>query len=113
MESAKSSFHFILASVANIVSTIKHRLVSFSNLINSPWINFALGLHMQVLLWTNALFTAEDTGIVEVQVEAGVPEDIILVLVLVPIPPPGPVPAPALTLTPVLQGSLLSCYLAD
>lgn len=54
-------------------------------------------MHIQVLKWTNAVFTAEDTDIVEVQVEAEVPEDIIpvlapdLVLTLALIPAPAPV----------------------
>jgi hypothetical protein len=52
-------------------------------------------MHIQVLKWTNAVFTAEDTDIVEVQVEAGVPEDIIpdlaLILALVPLLAPAPV----------------------
>jgi hypothetical protein len=56
-------------------------------------------MHIQVLKWKNAVFTAGDTDIVEVQVEAGVPEDIIpvlapdlaLILTLVPVPAPAPV----------------------
>jgi hypothetical protein len=59
----------------------------------------SLDMHIQVLKWTNAVFTAEDTDIVEVQVEAGVPEDIIpdlalalaLILALVPLLAPAPV----------------------
>lgn len=43
------------------------------------------------------LLTAEDTGVAEVQVEAGVPEDMILVLALVPVP----LLAPILGLGPV------------
>lgn len=59
-------------------------------------------MHIQVLKWTNAVFIAGDTDIVEVQVEAGVPEDIIPVLALdlALIPTLVPVPAPA----PVRQG---------
>ena len=54
---------------------------------------------MHVLKRTNDVFTAEDTDVVEVQVEAGVPEDIIpalvpdLTLSHIPIPVPDPVPA--------------------
>lgn len=43
------------------------------------------------------LLTAEDTGVAEVQVEAGVPEDITLVLAPVPVP----LRAPILGLGPV------------
>lgn len=54
-------------------------------------------MHMHVLKRTNDVFTAEDTDVVEVQVEAGVPEDIIPALVpdltLSHIPIPVPVPA--------------------
>ena len=63
-------------------------------------------MHIQVLKWKNAVFTAGDTDIVEVQVEAGVPEDITpvlapdLALIPTPVPVPVPVPAPA----PVHQG---------
>jgi uncharacterized membrane protein len=61
-----------------------------------------LDMHIQVLKWKNAVFTTGDTDIVEVQVEAGVPEDIIPVLVpdLALIPTLVLVPAPA----PVHQG---------
>lgn len=60
--------------------------------------------HIHVLKGTNGLLTAEDTGVVEVQVEAGVPEDIIPALV------PGlalshiPMPVPVHALIPVPQG---------
>jgi hypothetical protein len=60
--------------------------------------------HIHVLKGTNGLLTAEDTSVVEVQVEAGVPEDIIPALV------PGlalshiPMPVPVHALIPVPQG---------
>lgn len=52
-----------------------------------------------ITLWLISTYiiwiTAEDTGLVEVHIEAGVPEGIILVLALVPGHILGPHPSPA------------------